>query len=183
MNKERLVFGQNIFLVEKTKTQVSDAEDFAKNYVDGLLDGIFEKKEIKFECQICNKVFASKRFLNSHKRDVHVPLVPCAICSKKIKCGANMKRHIDNVHNTPKRNSSPMAHKRKRNESNKEYSRSHQYKKAKLLTEELISSPSVTPGILENIVKKLYRDFKHIIDTIEEKGITFRLHLNYYFGG
>ena len=37
-NKERLVFGPNIFLVEKTKTQVSDAEDFAKNYVDGLLN-------------------------------------------------------------------------------------------------------------------------------------------------
>ena len=47
--------------------------------------------------------------------------------------------------------------------------------KAKHLTDELASSPDVTRGVLEKIVKKIYRDYKHIIDIIEEKAKKLKL--------
>ena len=100
-NKERLVFGPNVFLVEKAQTRVSGIEEFVSEYVEGILDEIFKNKEIKFECQTCGKSFDSKRGLGAHKREVHIQPVPCDICNKKIKPGANMKKHMENLHNTP----------------------------------------------------------------------------------
>ena len=96
--------------------------------------------------------------MGAHKREVHIIPVPCDICNKKIKPGANMKKHMDNMHNRPIKNTTPIAQKRKRQDSTEEYSRSWQYKKAKHLTDELASSPGVTRGVLEKIVKKIYRD-------------------------
>ena len=48
--KERLVFGPNVFILDKAQTKVSDVENFAKEYVEGILEVIFQKKEIQFEC-------------------------------------------------------------------------------------------------------------------------------------
>ena len=42
--KERLVFGPNVFIVDKTQTQVSGVEEFVKEYFEGILNEIFQKR-------------------------------------------------------------------------------------------------------------------------------------------
>ena len=72
-NKERLVFGPNVFLLDKVGKETSGIEEFVKECFEGILDEMFQKKVIKFECQTCSKTFDSKRGLGAHKREAHIP--------------------------------------------------------------------------------------------------------------
>ena len=65
-----------------------------------------QEQQNNFNCSICEKSFATSKFLKHHIKGVHEGHkdCKCEYCGKSFSQARNLKKHIQTIHNSKKKN-------------------------------------------------------------------------------
>ena len=63
----------------------------------------------RYECEVCGRTFAVKRYLSHHLRNIHStdgPRHECEVCGKKFTQKGYLRKHLESVHSAVDRDTS-----------------------------------------------------------------------------